>query len=231
MNLIRQTVVLAFLVMLTAVPAGADVIVEQVPALTGGPYSDTDFVDMLGRRLWQREADNILLTQDATLRRITWWGFYGGTGTPATPPPITETIQIRIMAARAGDGLPDESVVLIDEAFLNPSRTSTGRIIGVGGSPIEHQFSVDLKIPVSLQSGVSYWLEIVQIGDVASGFRWEAAYDWIDNHAFINPFTPDGWFLASGGMAFALSDVPEPDTWTLLLTLISLSLSTRLIRR
>ncbi len=219
MNLNRQTVVLALLVTLTAAPAGADVIVEQLPILTGGFASDTDFIDMLGRRLWQREADNILLTQDATVRRITWWGFYGGSGTPATPPPATETIQIRIMGARAGDGLPDESVVLMDETFFNPSRMPTGRIIGVGGSPIEQRFTVDLTAPVYLQSGVRCWLEIVQLGDVNTMFRWEAGAGILTGQAIKSVLASD-WFTVGGSTAFSLSDVPEPMSLWLVLWLV-----------
>ncbi|MBI5764530.1 MAG: hypothetical protein HZA51_13510 [Planctomycetes bacterium] len=220
MNLNRQTVVLAILYMLTGAPAGADVIVEQLPILTGGFASDTDFIDMLGRRLWQREADNILLTQDATVRRITWWGFYGGSGTPATPPPATETIQIRIMGARAGDGLPDESVVLMDETFFNPSRMPTGRIIGVGGAPIEQRFTVDLTVPVNLQSNIPYWLEIVQLGDVNTMFRWEDGSGLLTGHSFSNPLT-NGWLLSGGSLSFQLSAIPEPTAFTGVLVCIT----------
>ncbi|MEK6643286.1 MAG: hypothetical protein AABZ08_05205 [Planctomycetota bacterium] len=196
--------------------ARADILVEQLPDLTGGPYSDTDYFNMFGQPRWQREADNILLTQDDTVRRVTWWGFYGGSGTPATPPPATETIQVRFMRSRPADGLPDESAVLFDQVFLSPMRTSTGRIIAVGGLPVEQVFSVDLATPIALQSGVPYWLEIVQLGDVNSGLRWEAALDSVANHAFINPLTP-GWFSAEGGLAFQLLDVPEPAAFVLIL--------------
>ncbi|MBI5764531.1 MAG: hypothetical protein HZA51_13515 [Planctomycetes bacterium] len=196
--------------------ARADIIVEQLPDLLGGPYSDTDYLNMFGQPRWQREADNILLSQDAIVRRITWWGFYGGSGTPATPPPATQSIQIRIMGARGSDGLPDETAVLMDVTFYNTSRISTGRIIGVGGSPIEQQFSADLTMPVSLQSGVAYWLEIVQLGDINSGLRWESSLDSVPNHAFINPLTP-GWVSAEGGLAFQLLDVPEPAGCTVIL--------------
>ncbi|MEK6643287.1 MAG: hypothetical protein AABZ08_05210 [Planctomycetota bacterium] len=210
-------------------PAHADIIVEQLPALTGGPYSDTDYFNMFGQRRWQLEADNIQSTQNAIVRRVTWWGFYGGSGTPATPPPATETIQVRFMAARSSDGLPDESAVLFAQTFLNPMRTATGReLAGIGGRPLEYLFTADLNTPVALQSGVPYWLEIVQLGDVKSGFRWEDAFDTLADHAFINPLTP-GWYASEGGLAFQLFDVPEPTTFIQML--VSATLVTRLVFR
>ena len=196
--------------------AWADIIVDQQPDLGGGPASDMDFIDQFGRRFWQREADNILLSQDADLRSLKWWGFYGGDGTPATPPPTSESIQIRFMIARASDGLPDENAVLFDETYLNPSRTPTGRILAaVGGRPAEQVYQVEFEGAIHLWASTLYWLEIVQLDDVNSMFRMETGSGVLAGHAFMNPLT-NGWFGSESSFAFELSDVPEPGTGALL---------------
>jgi len=196
--------------------ARADIIVDQPPNLTGGPASDTDYVNYLGQPFWQREVDNMLLAQAADISRVVWYGFYGGDGTPATPPPTPENIQIRFMGARPGDGLPDENGVVFDQTYVNPSRGPTGRILaGVGGHPAEQVYQVDFPTPIHLLGSTGYWIEIVQLGDVNSMFRWEAGSGVLTGHAFTNPLS-GGWFATGGSLAFQLSDVPEPGTGALL---------------
>ncbi|MFH1419806.1 MAG: PEP-CTERM sorting domain-containing protein [Planctomycetota bacterium] len=194
-----------------------DIVVDQEPTRLGGPGADTDFINVLGLRVWQQVADNILLSEPASIRRIAWWGFYGGSGTPATPPPSVETMRIRFYGARVGDGLPDDNNILYEESFFNPSRTATGEIILVGGIPNEYIYEVDLTSPLSLEAGVPYWLEIVQIGDVDTAFRWENGFGVLAGHAFVNGNVPDWRVSPSGSMAFQLSTVPEPATATLML--------------
>ena len=195
---------------------GGEVVVDQQPTRLGGPGSDTLFRYVYGQIVWQQVAENILLDSEATIGRVTWWGLYGGSGMPATPPPDIETMRIRFYGARAGDGLPDDGNILYEESFLNPSRTATGEIVLVGGSPDEYIYDVDLASPVSLEADTLYWLEIVQVGDIDTAFRWEAGISDLVGHAFSHTYLPD-WQFSSSSLACQLVAIPEPATLTTLL--------------
>ncbi len=131
-------------------PRGGETIVEQLPNLTGGQGSDTQFYDYFGYEVWQREADNILLTQDQTVGRVVWWGFYGADSQTNLPPDGDETMRIRFYGARPGDSLPDDNNIIYEESFLNPQRVATGRRVLVDRLPMEYRYEVDLAAPVSL---------------------------------------------------------------------------------
>ncbi len=200
---------------------GGEIVVDQQPTRFGGPGSDTLFRNVFGEVVWQQIAENILLDAPATIGHLTWWGFYGGSGTPATPPPDTETMRLRFYGARPGDGLPDDGNILYEESFLDPSRTATGEIVLVGGSPDEYVYSVDLASPVSLGAGTLYWLEIEQIGDIDTTFRWEAGISPLAGHAFAHTYLPAWELSPSTSLAFQLVAVPESSTLLLLLLLVA----------
>ncbi|MFQ5502946.1 MAG: hypothetical protein ACE5EQ_11715 [Phycisphaerae bacterium] len=191
----------------------AGVVIDHPGILSGGPAADTEFINPIGQQAWQRLADNILLSgNSALIRQVTWLGFYGGSGTPATPPPVTETMRIRFYGARAVDGLPDDGNILFEQSLLNPSRVATGRTVAVGGLPLEYLFEATLSTSVLLEADTQYWLEIVQIGDIDSLFRWEFAFVDESGQAFVNQNFPDWQFFAPGDLAFQLSTIPEPST-------------------
>ncbi|OWY71290.1 hypothetical protein B7486_11905 [cyanobacterium TDX16] len=194
-----------------ASPAMANIIVQQLPDPFGGPASDTLFQNQVGQVVWQQEADNIILDAPAVVRQVSWWGFYGGSGTPTTPPPITETMRIRFYGVRPGDGLPDDNNVLLEEFHQDAVREATGVLVFVGGRPAEYRYQVNLTTPLSLEAATLYWLEIVQIGDVESAFRWETGWGIVPSHAFRNAGIPS-WQLVTGNQAFELSTVPEPQS-------------------
>ncbi len=182
---------------------------DQQPLNTGGPGADTDFYSNSGQRVWQQVADDILLPSAATIRRIVWWGFYGGDFSGTTLPPTgPETMRLRFYDARPGDGLPGQT--LWEESFLNPSRVETGGFVWANGGA-EYIFEVDLTTPFTLDAAVPYWLEVVQVGDVDSHFRWEVSPGTGTPFAFINPFVPD-WrrTTVTANVAFQLSTIPEP---------------------
>ncbi|OWY70597.1 hypothetical protein B7486_13340 [cyanobacterium TDX16] len=210
---------------LMGIPRGG-VIFEQLPNRSGGPAADTDYISGNGLPYWQLEADNILLSESALIRHITWWGFYGGDSDPSPgaddPPTGPETMRIRLYSARAGDGLPDSSDILFEESFHNPSRTATGRRILTPTAPDEYRFEADLAVPFTLISGLPYWLEVVQFGDQASLFRWEHGTGLINGRAFNNPIVPN-WYGTEGSFAFQLSTIPEPSSFGLLLACVVLS--------
>ena len=193
-------------------PRDGDIVVEQLPAHSGGYGADTAFRDYVGRPIWQQIADNLLLSETTTIQRVEWYGFYGGPDQNHFPPAGDETMRLRFYSARPGDGLPGD--VLCEESYLNPSRLATGVIID-GNAP-EYLFGADLSSPVSLVSTVPYWLEIVQVGDLESHFRWEDGYGLVPECAGINNLLPDWELLSDSGQAFRLLTVPEPSALVLL---------------
>ena len=191
--------------------ARAGIIVDQQPAQLGGYGSDTDFLDFFGNPVWYLEADNIRLAQSATARNLRFYGFYGGDEQIHEPPQGNEMIRVRFYAARPSDGLPDNAQVLFEQSFLNLARTETGKTIAVDGRPVEYLFEADLGAGISLLANTTYWLEVAQIGDRDSTFRWETGFGAVSGHAVINYNIPD-WVSSTGSFAFTLSTIPEPST-------------------
>lgn len=194
-----------------AAPVFADIVVQQLPYQGGGPASDTLFRNQLNQVVWQQEADNILLSSPAIVRQVSWWGFYGGSGAPVTPPPPVETMRIRFYGARLGDGLPDDGNILLEELHTNALRAATGILMNIEGRPAEYRYQINLTTPIELDATTLYWLEIVQVGDVDSAFRWETGFGAVNGHAFQNGGFGD-WQQTSGSFAFELSTVPEPQS-------------------
>jgi hypothetical protein len=208
--------------------AQGEIVVDHQPHNFGGFASDTEFLDEFGTPLWQRLADDFVLDADSTIRAIRYWGFYH-----QDDPPSTETFRIRFYGARPGDGLPDDSNIISEQSFTDPLREWTGRIIFSGVGPREFVYDVELPIPVGLIQGVVYWVEIVQVGDISTRFRWEDSVANQDGFAVINPLVAD-WFLPANNpatTAYQLSTVPEPATGMLLLLSCAVMLRFRRGRR
>lgn len=191
----------------SAAPAG--IVFEQLPNLGGGIGSDTAFYEVIGSpEVWQLVADNVQVSESAEIRQISWWGFYGGNFDGTSDPPVgDEYMRVRLYAPRSSDGLPDNSAILYEESFLNASRTATGRVI-FGGSP-EFRYEADLSTAFLLQANTLYWLEIVQLGDVDSLYRWSYGSGLRPGFAFLNSIVDD-WRFTNGSYAFQLSTIPEP---------------------
>jgi hypothetical protein len=207
------TLALASVLSLVAAARG-EIVVDHQPHNFGGFASDTEFLDDFGSPLWQRVADDFTLTEPAVTRRITAWGFYN-----LDDPPVTETMRIRFYGARDGDGLPDDGNIISEQAFIDPLREWTGRIIFSGVGPREFIYTFDLNEPVPLEANVPYWLELVQVGDVTTRFRWEQSVADLNGRAFINPIVGD-WTPGDPAVtdsAFQLDTVPESATAALVL--------------
>jgi hypothetical protein len=206
--------VAAFLfVPLSAVADVSGPLVDHQPTLYGGPFSDTDFVYQF-RPNWALLADDVTLSTPATIRRVTWWGFYDQDN-----PPASETMRIRLYDARPGDGLP--GAMLYERLFLNPSRMATGRVIIVL-DPHEYFYDVVLPTPFAMQADTTYWLEIAQIGDRSTGFRWEDSVSDNRRRAGIHSGISDWQNLPNmADQAFQLWTVPEPATAAFLSCLIA----------
>lgn len=199
--------------------ARGDLIVNHPPPPSPGYGSgaDTSFQDPFGNPVWQISADDFVLSAQAGIRRVAWWGVYGdptfGQGGP-NPPSGEETMRIRFYAARPSDGLPDDSNILHEESLLNVPRTWTGRWAGLRR---EWLFEADLSTPLSLSAGTAYWFEVAQVGILSSLFIWEWSVAEQNGIAVMSTNVP-AWHHAANGsdLAFQLSNVPEPATATLI---------------
>ena len=199
------------------------IVVDHQPNQVGGLSSDTELVTTMGAEAWQRGADDFVLSDATDIAAVRWWGFYN-----LDNPPVAETFRIRFYGARPGDGLPDESQIVYEQVVDTPTRTATGERVAVGVGPDEYLYETPFDAPVSLSSGVTYWLEVSQLGDLDTHFRWEFSQTDANGQAFINEVTVD-WRATtlSSDTAFQLIAVPEPSAGLLL---VALSLTVRLGR-
>lgn len=216
-------------VVFIAAPCYSDIIVDHPPHPFGGPDSDTSFRLFSGQSYWQRLADDFSLASPDVAIGLTFWGFYNEDN-----PPATETIRIRILGARPGDMLPDESNVLSETTVQNPSREWTGRIVLANVDVREYRFQASLASPVILNALTPYWLEVVQIGEITTRFRWENSVADLTGHTFINPATGNDWRHTSSGvsvdLAFQLIS-PEPASAAIICLGLGFLARRRLIRR
>ncbi|QDV90315.1 hypothetical protein RAS2_13940 [Phycisphaerae bacterium RAS2] len=207
---------------------GQIIVLGRQPLNTGGGAADTAFINDSGQPYWQQVADDVMVPASAIVDRIVWWGFYGGNFTsPAQQPPANETMRVRFYDSRPTDGLP--GVVLFEQSFVNPMRVPTGRQVLIGAHPDEQRYEVDLSQPFQLEANAPYWLEIVQVGDINSYFRWEFAPTGGLPLAFTNLIT-GGWTSTGNSLwnnAFQLITIPEPSTALLSLAGIGTAVSRR----
>jgi len=125
-------------------------------------------------------------------------------------------MRIRIYDNRPTD-LPGQ--VVFEESFNDPQFFWTGLLVG-GLSPNapEYEFTRQLSLPFDAQVGEKYWLEVVQVGDLNSHFRWEDS-SFGNDFAVLNsnPNVPDWHYFGSqGNLAFSLFAVPEPSVLVLI---------------
>lgn len=196
------------------VPCEGEVVLDHQPGSIGlgnGPASDTLFPSPVGAPIWSQLADDFVLGSAALVRRVGWWGFYGGSFGEASPNPPAgdESMRVRFYGARPSDGLPDASSILYEQTMLNPSRAWTGRILG---NQREFYFEGDLLHAVPLAAGTTYWFEVVQLDDFGSLFRWEYSHAEWNGFAFISYNVPNWTLVPPADLSFRLSTIPEPGT-------------------
>ena len=186
------------------------VVVDHQPTRVGGGAADTLFINRYHQESWQQEADNVVLAEPATIARIGWWGFYGTFDQTHEPPAGPETFRIRLYEARTSDGLP--GAMIFEQTVDSADRTPTSQLVYAEVMAPEYFYQVDLAQGVMLEAGVAYWLEVVQVGDIASAFRWEGSSADLDGVAYLNGIVLD-WRSTfpqvAADAAFQLSTVPE----------------------
>ncbi|HPF37060.1 MAG TPA: hypothetical protein P5081_19635 [Phycisphaerae bacterium] len=188
------------------------IVVDHQPTRVGGGAADSLFRDNFGDPYSNRVADDFALVESTDIAALRWWGFYN-----LDNPPMAESFQIRFLEARSGDGLPDDSNVVYEAIVANPSRVVTGEHVFVGVDPAEYLYEVVLSSPVSLAANRTYWLEVQQIGDLETAFRWEFSQSDANGQAFMNAATGD-WrhSTLSSDTAYQLIATPEPTSLCML---------------
>lgn len=193
------------------------IVVDRPPLNSGGPAADTAFINsvtLLSES--QQLADSFSLPEYAMIRRITWWGFY-----TLDNPPLSEAIRIRFYESRSNPALP--ASIMMETTVISPARSATGRRVAVGLGPREFTFTTDLISPFAANADTTYWIEITQLGDISTAFRWEFS-DGGDRFAFLNANVPDWQIATINGvnLALQLSTVPEPSSFLLGICSVSL---------
>jgi hypothetical protein len=205
---------------------GDELLHAQPPNRSFGFTSDTEFLTDFGNPTSQLVADRFRLLRfdPVTVRRVVWWGFYGGMEEPVDPPPPDiETMRVRFY--RHQISLPGE--LLFEETFLNPTREWTGLV--VSSQRKEYRYEVWLTQGFEAQPLTFYWVEIAQIGNIDSRFRWETS----SGGEFANQF-PIGspWQLNVGASVAYELWTPEPSSAVLFgLGLIGAVIRRRRVRR
>ncbi len=208
------TVSLAVLTLLwPSTPVRADLVLHrQAPSRGFGISSDTEYANDFGNPTSALTADRFSLAQPTSAAcRIVFWSFYGTSFAPTDPdPPLTETIRVRLYSESAG--LPGE--VLDEASFADPPRVFTGFLVNEFPRRKEYKYQVDLPTCWNLTANTNYWIEVAQVGDLDSVFRWENA----SGGEFANQF-PIGapWRISTlvASMAYEIR-TPEPGSGALL---------------
>jgi len=183
------------------------IVVDRQPTRYGGLASDTLFINRSGQVSWQQLADSITLSQAATNLQLGWWGFYGSFDQTHQPPSGAETFRVRFYDARASDGLPGSTI--FEQTFDSASRAATGHTVFAEVTAPEYFYQVDLAQGLALEAGAKYWIEVVQVSDIDSAFRWEFATGGPPGEVYLNAHVSD-WTLYGPDTAFQLSTLPEP---------------------
>ncbi len=198
----------AAVILLCATAARADLLLHrQGPGRTGGYAADTQFMSEFGGAAGQVVADKFNLQQDLPICRVTWWSFYGSSlAQEVEPPPLSEIVRIRFL----GDAVGLPGALLWEEQFLNPLRQATGFSIATGPGPPEFRYQVDLvNCFAPPQPGAPYWIEIAQLGDPSSYFRWEGSNTGGEFAVRFPIDTPFRLISGIGQLAYELR-TPEP---------------------
>ncbi len=163
---------IAFAVLCVSAARGDTLLHRQAPGRVFGRTSDTLFIDNAGQLNGELVADDFVLSADALVCKVRAYAFFGGTGVDDPGPPDQETVRVRILSDVGG--LPNEPA-LVEHYLENPLRTWTGQFINISLARKEYLYEIAMPDCFAAQANTKYWLEIAQIDNANSFFRWESA--------------------------------------------------------
>lgn len=211
----RRILLLVLSTIMPAALAEGGIIFDQPHYPVHATGSDTIWFDPFNGNIWQLAADDFWFSQPSRVDRVVWRGFYGGDFFGSYDPPTgVETMRLRVYGARPQDGLPAE--ILREQTTTDAMREPTGTI--ANGHP-EYQYQIDFDVPLSVEANTAYWLEVAQVGDPSSVFRWVYSAHAGTPFAVTNGHVPDWVRIPDGpNLCFQLHGVPEPHGFLLFVT-------------
>lgn len=198
----RRVVFLSGLVFVAAgvSPAWAADLYTQPVANEAGHYSNAGAMEI---------ADDFMLSSDASISGVRWYGFYGPTVDLSAMTDVDFTVAFLNDAA----GLPGTELW---RGTLSASFTDTGLDLVVGGDPPAYagtaiyQFEAGLPTPIAITAGTPMWLSIAEndIGTPVVGYTqwlWSYSDHSVDRKAGRSTSEWDWHYAGSGDMAFVLT--------------------------
>ena len=202
----RITLLAAVLLPLSARPVVGATIYNTGPFSPAAGALESDFSVKATSGAVQR-ADDFRLSNLSQITRVNWWGLYALGNTPQGP----DDFVLRIFA---DDGGNPSSLPFFEYLPANVGRTNTG--VSSFGYDV-YSYSALLPSPVTLASGTTYWLSIVNYTptDADDSWFWSRVTSASGTaRERYNDAYP--WLLGSstGVLAFNLEDtvIPEPST-------------------
>jgi len=136
------------------------------PSVTdGGVVSDVDGFFEKGAQM----ADNVTLASPATVRSVTWWGYFDDNDVPAGP----VSFDVIFYANNVSNNLPNLGSILSSTNVTFSSLTDTGEQFGGDGPEDIFVFETDVP-PTYLSAGTKVWFSVLaDSGSTADGtFMW-----------------------------------------------------------
>jgi hypothetical protein len=142
-------------------------------------------------------SDDFVLSSDASITNIRWWG---GEGTGSG---VADTFSIRFFSD-TGTSSP-QATPFLTMTVANPVRSATG-LNAFPGQPI-FEYAASLPQVVPLLGSESYYISIITQQPINWG--WAASTSNTEDH-WSRRFDGESWTLNLADMAFELSEVPVP---------------------
>jgi len=136
------------------------------PSVTdGGVVSDVDGFFEKGAQM----ADNVTLASPATVRSVTWWGYFDDNDVPAGP----VSFDVIFYANNVSNNLPNFGSILSSTNVTFSSLTDTGEQFGGDGPEDIFVFEADVP-PTYLSAGTKVWFSVLaDSGSTDDGpFMW-----------------------------------------------------------
>lgn len=180
--------------------------------------------------------DNFVLTTDAAIESVTFYGAYWDFVNRANNPILPNTDSWRVSFRTDESSLPGTTLLEELHAAAGPSVATTFLGFGsftTGGQTDTiryYRFTIDLMSPLSLQAGVPYWFGALSEVNPYDGqiFAWSPSAQ-ADLAAQL--FFATGAYTPVRDVAFELNGTPVPEPGSFILLASGLAAASRFRRR